>query len=169
MLTIEKATGQTKRYPMGTYDKTIICRPCDGSFCPWEKHATDVLFAEHIWADLRRDRSKRPVCYRLLNAEYKSLKLFILSMLWKTSVSAQKFCAGVNLPTATNERLRGILLVGDPGGAADFPVRICQFYRMDVGTSFESREETIDGMDHVVMYLPGYKLLVKVDERPVPL
>jgi len=169
MLTIEKATGQTKRYPMGTYDKTIICGPCDGSFSPWEKHATDILFAEHAWADLTLDGSQRPVCYTLMNAEYKSLKLFVLSMLWKTSVSTQKFCAGVNLPVATVERLRTMLLAGDPGSARDFPVRICQFYNMDVGISFESHEETIDGLDHVVMYLPGYKLLVKVDQKRVPL
>jgi hypothetical protein len=127
MLTIEKDTGQTKRYPMGTYDKTIVCGKCDRTFSPWEKHASNILFAEHASTDLRLDGSQRPVCYRLLNAEYKPLKLFVLSMLWKTSVSTQKFSDGVNLPAATVERLRTMLRAGDPGSATDFPSGFVSF------------------------------------------
>src|SRR5215208_6878455 len=47
ILTIERSTGKTKRYPMGVYDKSILCGACDGSFSPWEEHATEVLFTKN--------------------------------------------------------------------------------------------------------------------------
>src|SRR5258706_10001678 len=168
MLTFDKL-GKTKRYPMGTYDKQIVCGECDGGFSPWEKHATDVLFTQHTWSDLRYDRNGIPLSYRLVNAEYKPLKLFMLSLLWKTSVSTLTFCRGVALDPTTNDCIGAMLRSGDPGTAADFAVRVCQFYRMDAALTFESREEDISGMHHVVMYLPGYKLLVNVDDKRVAL
>src|SRR2546429_4214845 len=35
-----------KRAPIGVYDKSILCRPCDNVFSPWEKHAQDVLLRD---------------------------------------------------------------------------------------------------------------------------
>jgi len=99
MLAIDKTTGKTKPLPMGVYDKSIVCPACDGNFSPWERHATDVLFTDHQWTDLRYDRSGQPACYTLLNADYAKLKLFVLSMLWKTSVSSLPFCSKLNCQT----------------------------------------------------------------------
>ena len=169
MIAIEKATGRIKPHPMGVYDKTILCGSCDAGFSTWEQHATNVLFTKHAWADVTYDSSGQPHHYRLLNADYAALKLFVLSMLWKTSVSSLHYCRRVNLTDAANQRLRTMLKAANPGDGGDFAVRICQFYGMDAGVTFESHEEVISGMAHAVMYLPGYKLLIKVDNQKVRL
>lgn len=121
MLTIEKETGKTKPLPMGVYDKTIICSSCDGGFSPWEKHALEVLFTHHKWSDLRRNPAGKPVCYTLLNGEYATLKLFVLSMLWKTSASGLAYCKKVDLAPDKMEQLRKMLVSADPGGPETSP------------------------------------------------
>ena len=168
MLTIEKDSGKTKRLPMGTYDKTIICSPCDGSFSPWEAHALDVLFKEHAWTDLQKDGRGGPICYTLENADYAKLKLFVLSMLWKAAVSTQPFCAKVVLSEAKVEQLRQMLLAKDPGGSTTFTVRLAQFYDMDAPMTFEPMNLTIDGIVYVALHVPGYKILVQIDEQALP-
>lgn len=169
MLTIEKETGKTKPLPMGVYDKTIICSSCDGGFSPWEKHALEVLFTNHKWSNLRYNRVAKPVCYTLLNGEYAALKLFVLSMLWKASASGLEYCKKVKLAPDKMEQLRKMLVSADPGDSETFAVRIAQFYRMDVGMTFEPHEELIDGIRYVVMHVPGYKILVQVDDQKLPL
>lgn len=168
MLTIEKGSGKTKPYPMGVYDKTIICGPCDGTFSLWEQHGTDILFTKHQWKDVRYDRARRPACYTLLNADYAALKLFVLSMLWKTAASDLPYCRGVTLPPEKMEELRQMLVASDPGPASQFAVRIAHFYAVDAPMTFESHMEHIDGIEYAVMYVPGYKLFVQVDDQQLP-
>ena len=168
MLTIEKDSGKTKRLPMGAYDKTIICSRCDGSFSPWEAHALDVLFKKHAWTDLQQDTNGTPICYTLQNADYASLKLFVLSMLWKAAVSTLPFCAKVVLSPTTIEELRQMLIAKDAGGAATFAVRLAQFYRMDAPITFEPMNLAVDGIAYVALHVPGYKILVQVDDQPLP-
>jgi hypothetical protein len=38
--------ARPKRAPIGVYDKSILCRPCDNTFSPWDKHAQDVLLRD---------------------------------------------------------------------------------------------------------------------------
>lgn len=123
MLTIEKDSGKTKRLPMGSYDKTIICGACDGTFSPWERHALEVLFTKHAYADLQTNRRGTPICYMLSHAGYAALKLFVLSMLWKCAVSHLPFCARVTLSGEKVEQLRQMLVAADPGTAAQFASR----------------------------------------------
>ena len=168
MLTIERDSGKTKRLPMGAYDKTIVCGACDGTFSPWEQHALEVLFTSHEYADLQTDHRGAPFCYTLLNADYAFVKLFVLSMLWKGAVSHLHFCAKVTLSAEKIEQLRHMLVAGDPGESTQFAVRIAQFYRMDVGITFEPMCLEIDGIAYVAMHVPGYKVLVQVDDQPLP-
>ena len=35
-----------KRAPIGVYDKSILCGPCDNRFALWDKHAQDVLLRD---------------------------------------------------------------------------------------------------------------------------
>jgi hypothetical protein len=168
MLTIDKNTGKTKPLPMGVYDKTILCGSCDGSFSPWEKHTTEILFTHHQWADLKYDRRGRPVCYTLLNADYANLKLFVLSMLWKTAVSSLAFCAKVNVPRDSLQKLEQMLSTSNPGSATDFTIRIAHFYNDDAPMTFEPHTEVIDGITYAIMHVPGYKILVQLDKKLLP-
>jgi hypothetical protein len=117
MLTIEKDSGKTKRLPMGSYDKTIICSACDGTFSPWEQHALEVLFTKHAYTDLQTDRRGTPICYTLSHADYATLKLFVLSMLWKSAVSQLPFCGRVTSPPRRSSscvRRSSLLIRGQP-------------------------------------------------------
>ncbi len=169
ILTIDKGTGRTKRYPMGLYDKGILCKACDGTFSPWEEHAHQVFFTKHAWTSLLFDSRNRPYCYTLRGGDYKKLKLCILSIIWRASIRSSPFFRNVNLDTATNDAIKARLLVENPGSATEFTVRIAQYHSIDIPlAAFEPREQTIGGIHYVVLYLPGYKILVQVDQGPLP-
>lgn len=169
ILTIDKHTGKTKRYPKGPYDKGILCRTCDGSFSPWEEHAVQVLFTKHAYTSLLFDSRNRPYCYTLQGVDYEKLKLCILSIVWRASISSNPFFGNVDLDTATNDAIKARLLAKNPGSAPEFTVRIAQYHNIDIPlTAFEPREQIIDGVHYVVLYLPRYKILVQVDQRPLP-
>jgi hypothetical protein len=169
MLTIDMRTGKAKRYPIGWYDKGILCSTCDGSFSPWEAHAHQVLFTKHNYSSVLFGARNRPYCYTLLGADYAKLKHFILSVVWRASISTNSLFANVKLDTPTNDAFRARLLSAGPGGANDFTVRIAQYHSIDIPlATFEPREQVIDGIHYVVLYLPGYKILVQVDQKPLP-
>ena len=169
ILKIDKHTGKTKRYPKGPYDKGILCQACDGSFSPWETHALQVLFTKHAYTSLIFDSRNRPYCYTMQGVDYVQLKLCILSIVWRASISSNLFFRNVDLDTATNDAIKARLLAKNPGLATEFAVRIAQYHSIDIPlVEFEPREEIIDGIHYVVLYLPGYKILMQVDQRPLP-
>lgn len=169
MLTIDKRSGKTKRYPMGLYDKGILCGTCDGSFSPWEEHAHQVLFTKHSYSALMFDARNRPYCYTLPGADYRRLKLFFLSVVWRASISTNPFFANVNLDAAIDDVIKARLLASDAGTSSDFTVRIAQYHSIDIPlAAFEPREQVIDDIHYVVLYLPGYKALIQVDQKPLP-
>lgn len=169
MLTIDRRTGKTKRYPIGWYDRGILCSTCDGSFSPWEQHAHAVLFSKHKYSSVIFSARNRPYCYTLLGADYTKLKMFFLSVVWRASISTNALFANVDLDAVTNNAIKTRLLTANPGGANDFTVRIAQYHSIDIPlAAFEPREQMIDGIHYVVLYLPGYKILVQVDQQPLP-
>jgi hypothetical protein len=89
-------------------------------------------------------------------------------MLWKCAVSQLPFCTRVTLSTEKIEQVRQMLVAADPGAATKFAVRIAQFYRMDAPMTFEPTCLDIDGIAYVAMHVPGYKILVQVDDQPLP-
>jgi hypothetical protein len=128
-----------------------------------------VLFKEHSYSSVMYDARNRPYCYTLLGADYAKLKLFVLSVVWRASISSNPFFANVNLDAATNDAIKARLLSADPGSVTDFTVRVAQYHSIDIPmAAFEPREQVIDGIHYVVLYLPGYKILVQVDQKPLP-
>jgi hypothetical protein len=156
-----------KRAPIGVYDTTILCGPCDNVFSPWDKHAQDVLL---------RDFSKNRVIYdgsavigwTIEEFDYKLLKLFFVSLLWRASVSTHEFYRRIDLKPF-EQQMRDMILAGDPGAPETFAVTLARFdhpaYR---GVFDPHRERFGDGINYVRFYLSGFVAHLKVDRRPPP-
>ncbi len=69
-------------------------------------------------------------CIVLQNLDYKKFKLFLLSLLWRMSVTTLGFFANVSLGQKHEEKIRKALLDEDPLQPEDYP---CTFEFLTLG------------------------------------
>ena len=107
------------RIPTGYYDKQIMCQHCDNVILgELETYSSKVLF--HGLKDKKNEvkivNTITPDGLRVLlldNIDYSKFKLFLLSILWRASISNHPYFNEVSLGHH-EERIRLALLHGDP-------------------------------------------------------
>ncbi len=115
-----------KKLYTGYFDKNIVCKECDGNIIgSYEHYASKSVFgkigAENI---VYREYGNGIKDYFYTNIDYTKFKLFLLSMLWKASVSNLSYCKRVNLGVMHEEAIRLMLLNSNPKDTLDYPVTI---------------------------------------------
>lgn len=88
-----QADNFVKRLPVGYYDTEIICRQCDNTFSEDENYASKIFKDDYLQAYKSEEKY-------ILNKQaftYDKIRRFVLSMLWKASVSSSNGCLCVNL------------------------------------------------------------------------
>ncbi len=150
----------------GEYDPDILCAKCDNRIGKYDNYAQKIFL-----------KSEPEIIPGITDAElinsidYKKLKLFFISLLWRASISNRIFFK--NIAVGPFEKGLCTLLENEnPGGAQDFGVIVTRFK----STKYEhAKEKNItvpfqhrlsDGINVCVFYLPrGYKTYIKVDTR----
>jgi hypothetical protein len=146
----------------GYYDKDILCRDCDGVLLSkLETYASNCLYfngnprtRSEIRTELLGGNDLLPAV-RFHNMDYTRLKLFLLSILWRSHISKHPFFKDVQLgPYA--EKLRQMLLAGDAGKEDEFEVILFHVdskkTRPDKGV-FQPRKLRADGNYQYVFYI----------------
>lgn len=108
-----------KRIPIGVYDQTIVCEPCERSFSDYDSYAAQVFLNRFNEFKEVCENNGRLTGYVLSNVDYRLLKLFAVAVLWRASVSSHSFFSRVRLGPF-EEKARYMLVRGDPGDAATF-------------------------------------------------
>ncbi|HAK78355.1 MAG TPA: hypothetical protein DCM71_15945 [Runella sp.] len=123
-----------KRPSSGEYESNILCQECDNRILSeYESYASKVLFTGNISNPqgnpiVKKYLSLDNVRYAVLsNVDYRKFKLFLLSILWKSSISSRLFFREVNL-NHYEEVIRKMLLNNDPGDELDFPITISHYW-----------------------------------------
>ena len=116
-----------QRPPSGEYEGGILCAKCDNeTIGQYETYGERVLFA-----GVNKSVSD-PICQhgrtetgipltRCTNVDYTKFKLFLLSILWRASISKREFFRDVALGPY-EEQVRQMILGGDPKETEVFPV-----------------------------------------------
>jgi hypothetical protein len=176
MLRLSKdAEMYSSRFPIGEYDKNILCAGCDNSFSPWDEYARDLLFDDFETKYPLQKLSKPQtinltVGHYAVSCDYKMLKLFFLSVLWRMSVSDRPSFRRVHLGKF-EVQIRQMLRQGNPGDFLTFPVLLCRYVDnigkdVMIGAHYERILDS--GVNAVNIGLPGYIAVIKVDNRPLP-
>lgn len=84
----------SKRIPVGLYDPQIVCEDCERFFSPWDDYAK--WFFEKNVPNPVIDKG-RIVAYDYGITDYKNLKLFFISLLWRAHASSQPFFGRIDL------------------------------------------------------------------------
>jgi hypothetical protein len=154
----------------GVSDKTILCEQCERLFGPYDKHGIEAVIDLLNSKQLYRDDFGNPCAYLAKKANYGLFKLFILSVLWRASVSSIQFFEFIQLGNTHEDRIKEMLANKNSGSEHDYPF-VCFYqtghqYPSMVLPSFQQR---IEGVNFYRLYLPSSLIfLVKVDSRPLP-
>jgi len=157
-----------KKSQIGSYDKNILCENCEKYFQKYDDYACKSLLSNiGNNSDYVLDPNGKKVGYKLENVDYKKLKLFFLSVLWRASVSKRKEFKKVDIGVSFEDCLKVMIKNSDPGSPNDFLVVVRRFID-DLGKNFlmDPYKLRIDGINFYRFYLgAGYEFHIKVDKR----
>jgi len=106
------------------YDKNILCRECDGDIIGrLESYASHALYGNNpSYRRIKISKIKSsvgPDSLHIENIDYKMFKLFILSILWRASVSNHPIFKNIDLGEFEGE-IGDMILKGDPKDFSKF-------------------------------------------------
>jgi len=98
------------------YRERLLCRDCEAHLNAFESHS-HRMFARQLPPILHGTSRVR----EFPGIDYTRLKLFLLSILWRSSVSNHPFFNGTNLTPLEENLIRDHLLLNDAGDEFFFP------------------------------------------------
>lgn len=113
----------------GCYEDNVLCQECEKTIRKYEDFVAKIMFPpKGTLKNFDTFKNKNNITFlNLLNFEekdYKLFKLFILSLLWRFSISSRPFFEKVKFKKETEEDLRKMVYNEDPGNEYDYPCTI---------------------------------------------
>lgn len=84
----------------------LLCEDCENKFSVWETYVANLL---------NRNIPDQTSGTLILEVEYVKLRMFLLSILWRSSISTLELFQPINLEHSDNELLRRMLWEENPG------------------------------------------------------
>jgi hypothetical protein len=113
-----------KRHSSGEWDKEMTCSDCDSLIGKYEDYASLVFQGGKSGVKLETERQLGMNIYHSTGVNYSKFKLFLLSILWKASISKRDTFKNVTLADDQSEIIRQMILAGDPGPDSFYPATI---------------------------------------------
>lgn len=160
---IENQDPRIRKIPTGWYEK-LLCRSCEEHIGKYEDYAAK-FFDEH--------ESSEPVSikdierYRVDAYDYKLLKLFFMSVLWKAGIATDDVFKDVALGPY-EEKLRQMLLKNETGGYEDFSSVISVFHPGPKNSHkiiFTPRRKKVKNVNYYFIEFNEFSCWIKVDNR----
>lgn len=111
--------GADKLVQDGPKEK-LLCVKCEQRISRYEKYFKEALHLSRHRIEILQNGREAAV----RGLDYDRTKLFLLSVLWRMSISSLPQCQAVSL-SETEEIIRRMILEGRPGGSQEFPVCAC--------------------------------------------
>ena len=153
-----------KRSPIGVYDKQLICGDCEKFFSPWDDYAQELLLRRLVESNYITSDGEK-LAYQVKDVNYRKLKLFFVSLLWRAAASKQEFFTRIQVGPF-EEKLKQMILNGDPGDPETFAVCLAKFDDPLGTIMLDPHCERWFGINYCRFYLAGYVTYIKVDKRP---
>ncbi len=112
-LAISSTPSERVRFHQKGLREHLLCADCEGLFSRFETYAAKVFYGNCV----TRSYQPRQDVVEIHGLDYKKLKLFLLSLLWRFGVTTVPQLKGVKLGPH-GERLRQMLLAENPGEPA---------------------------------------------------
>jgi hypothetical protein len=129
MLYVEKKNNKEKRIQTGEFEGNILCAKCDNEIIGlYELYASQIINSKSrvsgINVNIYKNKYGVEQYAKLIGVDYTKFKLFLLSILWRASISKRDFFKETKLNLEDEERLREMIFNKNPGNPDDFPCTI---------------------------------------------
>lgn len=166
---IMSADGSFKKSRIGIYDDGLVTARGEEYFKNIDDYAYKILISKRdSFIDLTVEGQK--VGKALLDYDYKKLKLFFLSLLWRASETAQPPFSAVGLGPHS-PLIKDMILNGNPGSPEDYAVILFRFPEaksLQSGTTLFPFPARISDRNWYRFFLCEYCALIKVDSQKTP-
>jgi hypothetical protein len=144
-----------KRRSNGFYDYFL----CD-------EHEKQFNVVDNYACELLRDSVPKEMNngWEFTNVNYKLIKLFFISMLWRAHWATNSFFQKIDLGPH-EKRIKHLIENQDPSDNDEFSVVLWRSDELIAKALREPYPERYEGVSYVRFYLPGYMALIKVDKR----
>jgi hypothetical protein len=153
-----------KRAPAGIYDQQLVCECCERLFSPFDDYANNLLIANRD-ATKSINVGKQSIAYVYEEYEYRKLKLFFMSLLWRASQSSHNFFRNISL-ARHESRIRQAVIQSDAGNSEFYSVLLTKFPRPN--GILDPHNTRFSGVNFCQFYLAEYVAYIKVDTRSLP-
>jgi hypothetical protein len=162
----------TQRSQTGIYDVGILCEPCERTLAPFDDYGADLFINRRDSAFQKYAVAGRDF-YVASQFDYARLRLFIISVLWRASVSTHQFFYRISLGPF-EQRAKEMILQSDPG-YPDLFSTVLSRWTVPAGAAlppklmanpYEYRDE--DGIRRARVYFGSFVADLSVESRPLP-
>lgn len=158
---LDKKTTQN-----GIYQSNLLCAECDNEIGRYDKYAYEVLPFEIDQTRLKSPFGRGLEIYEIGEIRVEIFRLFLVSLVWRAGIAHDPMFQLVKLGEY-EDRLKQILLGNKTvllNAISAVVVLFCPpKYPNIMWSPFGSK---MDGINTVTFYLPPWKLLLKLDQRP---
>ncbi|MBI3217897.1 MAG: hypothetical protein HYZ44_00125 [Bacteroidetes bacterium] len=149
---------EAKYRPTGIYDKSILCKQCDTKIIgALESYAAKILFdKKDLVSTVEEDEHIINLIFK--GIEYKKFKLFLISILWRASISKQRMFDEVKLGAKYEEVARKMIYEDNPGKRDEFSTCIFGLKSTEnlvTQTIVAPRRTKVDGNTSYMFYING--------------
>lgn len=157
-----------KRIRIGYYEK-LLYEECDNKLGRYDEYGIEVFLRRNTVPFPNTDQA-----YLIHNVDYAKLKMFLLTLLYRASITSRPEFSLINLGVQYENQLRDIIIKDNPGNDDDFPFYVTKFESgklpsETINKAWMSPYSTkIDGINFSVFHLQNaYTIYIKVDKRPL--
>ena len=107
----------------GEYERNILCKDCDNTVIgKLENYFASFLYKKDLKSDIEIINNIRHIVIKDdKDYDYNKYKLFLISLLWRSSISSRLFFSKIDLSEEIKNDLRLKILNNDPGKPEEYP------------------------------------------------
>jgi hypothetical protein len=158
----------------GNYCTQMLCVECEPKFNALDDYGFKVLGNPDVSRPILSQSHFGTVeAYRVVGCDTDKLRKFILSVLWRASVSSLEFYSYVRLGSAFEREIIDRVFSPDVLPWDEFTIIISKVDDNALGPYSDMLFPPLPirdavGVKFYSLYLPGLKIAIKVDHRPTP-
>ena len=150
----------------GIHEKGLLCAECDNKIGDYDKYGYEVLSAETELKKINSLFGGEGKIYEIGQIDMELFRLFLVSLAWRAGIAEDPMFQLVKIGDY-EDRLKQVLL-GKTVELLDTVTAVIVLflppkYPQIMWSPFSSK---MDGINIVTFYLPPWKLLLKLDQRP---
>lgn len=108
----------------GFYQKPLLCVACEQKIGKWESYAEKILNGSPHVKMPNVVRTEDDLIQLVSDIDYNKFKLFLLSIIWRASVTNLPFFREVALGREHEERIAKMLINDDAGAEDEYPISL---------------------------------------------